>query len=654
MKEYKQPISVYFVYHPNTANIVKESVKYCYQYLQRDYKYPFSRFINIPLFYKTSLDNNSVPTKLETFSQKTIIFLLIDDYIIADDNWSDYYNDIFDKNDCVIPIALNKNALNFKNLSEYNFIRAFDFETKFYKENFLLNITNEIYRWVLNKMKSCEFGKDKSLRIFLSHTKDGVGEKIAEQLEDFINRTNLNKFFDAKDIAINYRFKEEIEKYEETSAILAINTDYYSSRYWCQKKVLYAKTNERPIVVLDCLNHYEDRRFPHASNISTLHLKFEYAHKIPKSILYEIILSILLETLRFNYAHELLNSYKKANFIPQNAIIFSRPPEFSDIKKMVKFDKKTISPQKATIFYPEPQLYDIEKDFFDCLGIKINTPINYNIKSNFNGLNIGISISNPEKDDLTQIGHYDTHLEQLSKDFARFLIAHNANLIYGGDLREGGFTEFIFNEAKILHDKIKYKVPHIMNYLAYPIYINASETVLKWKAANKNIAKMIEVPPPDDISDILNNNDKIISNFFENKYLNSKCFTQMRDLMIQNCDARIVAGGKCKGYQGIMPGILEEVLIAIEKGKPLYILGGFGGIASEICNILQKNIVPTKLTKEWQILNNANYAQFLDYIESKNEKSPDYSDEMFSKIKISNLRNGLSKEDNIKLFNYRM
>ena len=49
MKEYKQPISVYFVYHPNTANIVKESVKYCYQYLQRDYKYPFSRFINIPL-----------------------------------------------------------------------------------------------------------------------------------------------------------------------------------------------------------------------------------------------------------------------------------------------------------------------------------------------------------------------------------------------------------------------------------------------------------------------------------------------------------------------------------------------------------------------------------------------------------------------------
>ena len=60
----------------------------------------------------------SFSTKLETFSQKTIIFLLIDDYIIADDNWSDYYNDIFDKNDCVIPIALNKNALNFKNLSQ--------------------------------------------------------------------------------------------------------------------------------------------------------------------------------------------------------------------------------------------------------------------------------------------------------------------------------------------------------------------------------------------------------------------------------------------------------------------------------------------------------------------------------------------------------
>jgi hypothetical protein len=31
-----------------------------------------------------------------------------------------------------------------------------------------------------------------------------------------------------------------------------------------------------------------------------------------------------------------------------------------------------------------------------------------------------------------------------------------------------------------------------------------------------------------------------------------------------------------------MPGVVEELLIALEAGQPIYLAGGFGGVTSEI------------------------------------------------------------------------
>lgn len=44
-----------------------------------------------------------------------------------------------------------------------------------------------------------------------------------------------------------------------------------------------------------------------------------------------------------------------------------------------------------------------------------------------------------------------------------------------------------------------------------------------------------------------------------------------------NPGCRICLGGKTRGYEGGKPGVLEEAKIALEWGKPLYLLGGFGG-----------------------------------------------------------------------------
>ena len=40
---------------------------------------------------------------------------------------------------------------------------------------------------------------------------------------------------------------------------------------------------------------------------------------------------------------------------------------------------------------------------------------------------------------------------------------------------------------------------------------------------------------------------------------------------------RICLGGKVRGYQGDVPGVVEEAAMALDYGKPLYLLGGLGG-----------------------------------------------------------------------------
>ncbi|MBK5911493.1 hypothetical protein CCR85_08320 [Rhodothalassium salexigens] len=63
--------------------------------------------------------------------------------------------------------------------------------------------------------------------------------------------------------------------------------------------------------------------------------------------------------------------------------------------------------------------------------------------------------------------------------------------------------------------------------------------------------------------------------------------TGLRTYMTANTSARIVIGGKRAGFQGDMPGILEEVLFALERKQPLYLAGGFGGAALDAIRSLR-------------------------------------------------------------------
>ena len=87
------------------------------------------------------------------------------------------------------------------------------------------------------------------------------------------------------------------------------------------------------------------------------------------------------------------------------------------------------------------------------------------------------------------------------------------------------------------------------------------------------------------------------------------------------------------------------------KHKPIYLLGGFGGVTSYICHIIKAGKIPEKLTQKWRIYNNSGYKNFLDYYQEKeNIQLNIYKklNEIFKEDAINN--NGLTKEENLRLF----
>jgi hypothetical protein len=52
-------------------------------------------------------------------------------------------------------------------------------------------------------------------------------------------------------------------------------------------------------------------------------------------------------------------------------------------------------------------------------------------------------------------------------------------------------------------------------------------------------------------------------------------------------DCRVLIGGKRAGFAGRFPGVLEEAIIAIESGVPIFLAGGFGGVVLDAIRVLR-------------------------------------------------------------------
>ncbi len=263
------------------------------------------------------------------------------------------------------------------------------------------------------------------------------------------------------------------------------------------------------------------------------------------------------------------------------------------------------------------------------------------------GLKVGISIS--EGEDTPSLGYSDIHQRDAMVEFARHLLIHGATLTYGGDLRKSGYTE-LFTELAFQYrnkeDKDRYS---FRNFFSYPIYLELNK--IHRSEFRKSRVEIVQVEPADEVS--MEKADLFRTNKPETKVVWAKSLTKMRHEMNQATDARIFLGGRNYGFQGAYPGVIEEAVIAIESGKPVYLIGAFGGATKRIIDSMTQGI--PAISEADDFYQNEAYQSFRNFLtEQKSDYKIDF-DKVNKTISGSteaqlSSKNGLSEADNRRLF----
>lgn len=638
MSKVKSPLSVYFIW--NNGNNYQEEIDYCFTKLCSDDSKPFSRSMNMPVYFRTNINGNVPKTIDFSSSDKSIIFIFIDEVMVVDRKkiWTNYINEINNSSSNkikVIPVALHDSALKINSsIEKLNYIRLFDFDEKVRKQLLFIYMANEIFKF----LKTNDL-----IRIFLSHTKvDCNAVALAQNIMRYIDHSPLGRFFDAFDIYPGVNFEDVIEDNVKKATIVSIHSDSYSSRPWCQKEILFAKKYNCPLLIVDFLEKFEDRRFPFLCNTPAVHVLPEDLSC--NKLITDILEAAILETLRYNYSEIFLKYMQDIDIVSEkDCLILSHAPELLDI----------VTSEQSTILYPEPSLEHTELDFLNRGNKKCVTPLTIQ-EGVLEGKVIGLSISEPGESELLENGMSLKHVNIILSEITRNLLFRNAALSYGGDLRKSGYTEFIFELAKLQKERLGDKFKRITNYLAWPLYIKADMSVI---AGFNDVAEFREIEPPSDIKDNIDYLDKFIPpDTLASRYQWARSFSNMRELMVEEIDARVCIGGRPAGYKSIMPGVLEEILLNIKNNKPLYLIGAFGGVTKAVTELLIGEDGKV-INYDWQVENNCGYSDLVNYY---NDNKPANIEELDYEAIVGIIKNyglqgiaannGLTVDENKVLF----
>jgi hypothetical protein len=599
------PLNVHFVWHPLAKDVCRPLADQCFSLLNRNDKLPFSRGIQIPVYFRSAEPEGQtcpIPIDLKN-SERNIVFTFIDDNFVCDAGMCEYLRNLYkevtaNKAYRLHLVSLTQNAYKMEGLGGLNYIRLHDVSKPDWNTSLLCAVSHEICRLIKSSANVSERGDelaDKPIRIFLSHAKaDSSATSLALAVKDKLDNSHLTRFFDAYDIAPGYDFSQEIKGYLGESMVVAFRSDEYGSRPFCQLEILEAKRRNCPMLLVDVLENHEDRAFPFMGNIPVLHV----GPIIPDNekerlqrVVSEIVSASLVETLRFLYASIYFESIKTE--YPSATVFLNRPPEMRDL-----FRPGLTSGN--LVVYPDPPLEESELEELKASGLNFATPLTREV-DNMTGVKVGLSLSEPPEQELAELGLSLNHINVVVQEITRHLMVRGAELCYGGDLRPGGYTEFICEKARVSKHYAGKAFQKIKNYLAWPIYLNSD---ISWEAKNKDVLDIVKVTPPRQLIDnqLIQQDQFVAPNTPKGRLIWAACLAKMREEMIASNDIRISLGGSVFGYKGTMPGILEEILIAKRLNKPLFLLGGFGGVVGAVCDVL-KGGCPKSLTEAGQLTN---------------------------------------------------
>lgn len=458
------------------------------------------------------------------------------------------------------------------------------------------------------------FRNSDKLTVFISHARADLSTTetpesgrtgVVATIKKYIDEaTHIDTFFDTRTIQVGSKWQQEIKTAAASYALLMVRTNNYSLRPWTQTEVKIAKENQRPIVCLSALVEGEKRGSFIMDHVPTVAYPAHSNDDEKKRDAVNNAINMLVdEALKFRLWKQ------------QSARIFADVPTLASAPDPIALSQVVADPQmpgknpQVQIVYPDLPLTSVETAALTrifALGnprngtLVLNTPRTHSIpKTNAEHADIRIAFSVSVPEELSAYGITDTHIERTVAEVAQLALIKGARLTYAGTISENAscLTTSILDTIDRYQSLERYvqatssgmhrpgNVCHALTLTIPRCALTSEQYEAALRVQNK-YPETVDVKVLD-ISGTCTELDEA-QRWDDSVESRQQAFTAIRAHLPAFCDARAIIGGKLQrrdsqhphGYQGILPGIIDEALATVRARQPLYLAGGFGGAAA--------------------------------------------------------------------------
>jgi SLOG cluster2/TIR domain len=492
------------------------------------------------------------------------------------------------------------------------------------------------------------------LKIFLSHAKaDGTCAPVA--LKEYIQgQTQCEAFFDETDIASGYDYSEVLEEAirEDSAGLLVVQGDYYADRPWCRKEIRDFLKPVRelapdvpspgggahsapaffipPVVVVYNMEGKKiGRTIPELGHAPCLRWQPKIERLVVTTLLREILLGLFYRFMARQIAAESIPKTAVAPSQPPFVVINRTPdPVMVDrILDALKSENETVH----TIIHPGYGLSKMEKDgltmvFPDFRFHSFSEPRSLlpaaQPAADLAGYVLSVSVGNAQ--DILQGGFGDEHNKELLTRLLRPLFRRQVSLLYSGamptDQRDVNPWENPLNFTGVFLDLLlsersaavtNFPPSRLYNLNAWPKCSVVTESLIaQWtdicsfvsftqeRAGIDSSLWQAQVDPDKPTPQQLANQARCLTAMRKQACAEITCTLpdkppQGEQEFTFRTFAHLFLGGKTAYAAGIIPGVLEEILYALDAQKPIFIIGAGRGAAGLVARWLV-NPPPTR------------------------------------------------------------
>ncbi|MEJ2425240.1 MAG: TIR domain-containing protein [Candidatus Thiodiazotropha sp.] len=639
----RPPLHLYLLAHPKSETATKLAA----DLMQRFVEPPASGGLRIPVFFTPDLGKD-LPPELDgehnldlEAAQHSIVVLLVDQRMLrtvpdgTGEAWTRFAQTALalaplDKSPHhVLPVALDNTGFELSdNQHILPALLANDLPTQEAEQQRLAEISFHI---AARAIQLLEHGKVPALApdrmqapvsIFLSHAKadlDKDQQDPVRQTRAVLGELPVDVWYDVGEIATGQDFANAIQAgIRDCTIMLAFQTDQYSSRPWCRREVLEAKRLGAHVLVVDALQSGEARSFLYLGNVSTIRWRFG----APGVDARRVIDRAVLEALRHTYNRAILELTAE----PDERVLPAAP------EALTLANECDDSQVEITFLYPDPPLGREELEVLQLLRpmARFLTPLTKIAQWQRPAHIDTITLSISESDDVARYGLSQAHFATLTDEIHLYLLLAGLKIAYGGALKgdfssASNFTLRLFELVRA-YFKLAQGVnapplsDAIHNLAPWPLWLGYGDD--EWRLFEGHVATYAagvrpELPWCDD--ELFPETDQgrvLASDTPQRRYAWARGLTTMRSRITERSQARLVIGGKMKGFSGLVPGVVEEAWLSLKQNKPLYVVGGFGGAARAVADMLLGGQRP-EFDDGWARQHLPDYDATLDLVEQQ-------------------------------------